>query len=300
MRVSGFVIAMVAGVLLFASAARADDPVIARLGTTTVKASELKPLIATLNPSDRAKAASDPKVLATLVRFELGRRAVLAEALKKRWDQQPQVAAAIQRARSEIIAATYLASVAKLPADFPSEDQLRQVYDANRDRFLHPKQYHLAQIYIALPPGATDSQKQAAQDRASSLAHEAQQPGADFAALARANSQDSQSAANGGDLGWLGMDSLLPAVAAQVQGMADGAVSGAIAGTDGWHIVHALGSRPAGTQSFEDVHDALASTLRKQAMTQAEDAYVRKLLEDKKAAIDEIALQKLSQSGGAP
>ena len=67
--------------------------------------------------------------------------------------------------------------------------------------------------------------------------------GADFAEVARANSDDLQSKQGGGELGWFTADSFGPDFGAQVAALQDGQVSEPFKTQAGWHIVQREGSR---------------------------------------------------------
>lgn len=69
--------------------------------------------------------------------------------------------------------------------------------------------------------------------------------GADFAAVAMENSEDTSSADKGGDLGWFGQDSYGPEFGSQVAALQDGQVSAPFKTQAGWHIVERIGSRQA-------------------------------------------------------
>lgn len=69
--------------------------------------------------------------------------------------------------------------------------------------------------------------------------------GADFATLARENSEDKTSSGRGGDLGWFAQDANGAELGAQVAALADGAVSAPFKDAAGWHIVLREGSRQA-------------------------------------------------------
>ena len=144
------------------------------------------------------------------VRSTLAQKAVLAEAKAKGWDKQAQVQAAVEQARREIVVRSYLASVNAPPADYPSDAELQSAYDKNRAAFTAPRALHVAQIYIAVPPNADAATLDKARKQAADLASRAR--GGDFAALAKANSQDKASAANGGDLGFVPDQLMVPAV----------------------------------------------------------------------------------------
>lgn len=69
--------------------------------------------------------------------------------------------------------------------------------------------------------------------------------GADFATVAREASDDPNSAAKGGDLGWFTQDAFGPDFGAQVAGLQDGQVSAPFKSSAGWHIVQRIGTRQA-------------------------------------------------------
>lgn len=69
--------------------------------------------------------------------------------------------------------------------------------------------------------------------------------GADFAQVARDESQDPSSQGKGGDLGWFAQDAYGPDFGGQVAGLQDNQVSKPFRTDAGWHIVQRLGSRQA-------------------------------------------------------
>jgi len=69
--------------------------------------------------------------------------------------------------------------------------------------------------------------------------------GADFATVARENSDDLNTRPNGGDLGWFNADTYGPDFGAQLAGMQDGQVSQPFKTQAGWHIVQRMGTRQA-------------------------------------------------------
>ena len=67
--------------------------------------------------------------------------------------------------------------------------------------------------------------------------------GDDFASLARANSQDTLSAAKGGGLGWVSPGDLVPEFEEVMDSLAPGQVSSPFETQFGWHILEGLGRR---------------------------------------------------------
>lgn len=94
----------------------------------------------------------------------------------------------------------------------PTDAQIKQYYDEHRDLFVKdPGEVRIAHIGVKFPPNATDAQKKAASVKIIKLYKEAQKT-KDFAALAKNNSEDAESAAKGGDLGFFRPGQLPPVV----------------------------------------------------------------------------------------
>jgi parvulin-like peptidyl-prolyl isomerase len=269
------------------AAGAADDEAVANLGSQPVKAADLKEFIDGLNPAQREQAAKDPKIMVQLVRSAVGRKLLIDEAEKQGWDKKPEVAAQIARARRDIVLGTYLRSVGAPPSSFPNDAELRAAYDANRERF---RQYHVAQIFIAEPPGSSKEAIAILEKKARDLAKKAKAKGADFAALARGSSDDAASAPKGGDLGWLAESQILPEILGAVMATPEKGVSEPIHAAGGWHIMTVLGAKQA---ELGQVREQIANILRQSKTTQNEQAYVEKLLDDKHLTVNETAAAKL-------
>ncbi|MGD2112063.1 MAG: peptidylprolyl isomerase [Gammaproteobacteria bacterium] len=76
--------------------------------------------------------------------------------------------------------------------------------------------------------------------------------GEDFAILARSNSQDTLSAARGGDLGWIGPGDTLPAFEKAMNQLAPGEISAPVQTRFGWHLIQVMEYRDHDdTEEFE-------------------------------------------------
>ena len=220
-------LSLLIGTLVAASAYAADPApdVVARLGTTDITAAMLQTFVRTLDPAVRKQALGDPALMAKLVRAELARMAVLKEAQAQKWEQRPEVVLQIQRVRDEAITSSYLMSVSTPPADYPSEAEIQSAYDLNRDALMAPRQYRLSQIFVALPTGGDAKAQEAAHQKADDLARKAKAKGANFEALAAANSDIKTGTEQGGDLGWASEAEIVPEIRSQIVAMAQSEIS---------------------------------------------------------------------------
>ncbi|WP_290887961.1 peptidylprolyl isomerase [Arenimonas sp.] len=67
--------------------------------------------------------------------------------------------------------------------------------------------------------------------------------GEDFATLARENSDDTLTRADGGDMGWFAINAWGAAIGSQIQQLADGELSAPFQSDSGWHVIRRLGVR---------------------------------------------------------
>lgn len=150
-------------------------------------------------------------------------------------------------------------NAANLPAPQADEAELRRRYDAEKARFAAAEQRQAAHILIAVDANAGAAADQAAQQKAAQLAEQAKRPGADFAALARANSQDPGSKDAGGDLGFVEKGAgLAKPFEDAVFSMQPGQVSGPVKTEFGYHIIKVGEVKTGQQRPFEEVRDELA------------------------------------------
>src|SRR5207248_138293 len=81
----------------------------------------------------------------------------------------------------------------------PTDADLRKRYEAQKDQFKKPESAHVFHILVKVEKTDTPEQIAAKKTKADNIVKQLQ-AGADFATLAKANSQDPGSASNGGDM----------------------------------------------------------------------------------------------------
>nr|MDQ2703471.1 SurA N-terminal domain-containing protein [Pseudomonadota bacterium] len=147
-----------------------------------------------------------------------------------------------------------------LPAPAVSDDAaLRARYEQEKARFVDPEQRLASHILINVAPGADAEAQKAAEEKAARIAAEARKPGADFAALARAESDDAGSKENGGDLGWIAHDGgMVKPFEDALFAMEAGDVSAPVKSDFGWHVIQLREIRAGESVPFEQVRDQLA------------------------------------------
>ena len=281
--------------LLFCSAAVADE-LVGKMGDVELRSAELMVILEAQPADNKRQLASDPSALERLVRSELMRKAVLNEAKQKGWDKRPELQPLIERAHDQVIVSTFVGNVAKPAEGYPSEEEIKQFYEANKAQLLAPAQYQVAQIFLPAAEGADKSKAEEAKKKIGELSAKLGKSGADFAKLAKENSAHKESAEKGGELGWVSEEQMVPEIRRAITGMNKGDVSAPIKSTAGWHLIKLLDKKPAGTRSLAEVRPNLIVAMRNRKAQDLERAYLEALSIKLPPTINQIELGKL-QSG---
>jgi peptidyl-prolyl cis-trans isomerase C len=130
--------------------------------------------------------------------------------------------------------------------------EVNAFYQQNLERFKQGDTVHASHILIGLPPNATPDQKTEAKTKAQAALKQVR-GGADFATVARAQSQDSGSAQNGGDLGFFPKGQMTPPFEAAAFTLNPGAVSAVVETQFGYHVIKVHERRPPRTAPFAEV-----------------------------------------------
>lgn len=156
----------------------------------------------------------------------------------------------------------------------PSEQEIQRYYDEHKDLFVQdPGEVRLSHIAIKLPPNATDAQKAAGMKRIDQLRDQAMKS-KDFAALAKANSQDDRSAPKGGDLGYFTKGQLPPVVDQLAFSTPVGHVSTVLESNIGFSFLKVTDRRGATYAALSAVKSKIAMVL----LDYNEDYIVKNLL----------------------
>jgi peptidyl-prolyl cis-trans isomerase D len=150
--------------------------------------------------------------------------------------------------------------------EVPDAD-VQAFYEQNKPQYTTEGRVRASHILLK-----TDGKDEAAvRAKADELLKQAKAPGADFAALAKANSEDEGSAVNGGDLNYFGRGQMVPEFEQVAFTLKSGEISDVVKTTFGFHIIKVVDSQPETTRSVEDIKPEIVDQLKWQkAQQQAE------------------------------
>ena len=144
------------------------------------------------------------------------------------------------------------------------EDELRKYYTENISRYTAAEERRVRHILINAPKDAAPDVKQKAKARAEALLAEVRKSPATFAEVAKKNSEDPGSAANGGDLDFFGRGAMVKPFEDTAFAMKPGETSNVIETDFGYHILHLDAVRGGDKKPFEAVRASIEDELRQQ------------------------------------
>jgi peptidylprolyl isomerase len=274
--------------------------VVAKMGDTELKADEFKALIDGLPPEARAQLAAAPQELARVIRTEVLRRSLAAEARTKGWDKRPEVIVQMERAREQILVASYMNSVARPPESYPSDAEIKAAYEQNAAQFAVPKQYRLSQIFVLAPAESDKAAFGKAQAKATDMAARAKAKSADFGALAKSGSEHAESASKNGDMGWVAEQNLISELRDAVITLKKGEIAGPIKAAAGWHVVRLEDVKDKSVRPLTEVREQVAGALRLRKAQETEQAYLTYMTNKTPVSINDAEVAKVVPTAAQP
>ena len=168
-----------------------------------------------------------------------------------------------------------------LPGIDVDVETAREFYEQHPAQFTKDGGVRARHLLIGVSPGASDEEKAAARARTDRLLREAR-GGGDFAELARTHSQDSGSAANGGDLGVVVRGQTAPDFEAALFALEPGELSDVVESPFGFHVIQMVGREASRTVPFAEASVQIRDFL----MQQERQTRIAALIEMLKAKSD--------------
>jgi len=163
---------------------------------------------------------------------------------------------------------------------------IEKAYNSNIEQYTTPEQVRASHILLKTE-GKTDADVKA---KAEAILKQAK-AGADFADLAKKNSEDESNAKNGGDLDYFGRGRMVPEFDQAVFAMQPGQISDLVKTQYGYHIIKLVDKKSAATRTLAEVRQQLTDQLAYER-AQAEAAVLAEKLEkqvSKPADLDKVA-----------
>lgn len=200
------------------------------------------------------------------------RRVMADKGIKAGVDKSEQVQAAIRIAVDKIISDAYLVKfdAEHMPAEKVIDAQAKAAYQAKKNTLVEPEKVRTAHILIS---GDTEESKKKAEKLLKEL-----KAGADFAVLAKDNSEDPGSAVKGGDLGTFPRGRMVKEFEnAAFNLKKPGDLSGLVKSQFGYHIIKLEEKHAAKQLSFAEAEPQLRKQVTVELLNKERIAAVKKV-----------------------
>ena len=230
---------------VIAPANAAEDQVLAKIGSETIKDSDLQTL-AEAAPDAIKQSAASPAAKRQWLDHLIDIYALAAGAEAQGLDKNPEFQRLLKFAKKDLLARTFFDKQFKaLPK--PTEAEAKAYYEKNAQKYVVPESIHLRHILV-------DSDKKAKEAMAKL------KKGASFAQVASEMST-CPSSANGGDLDWLPKERLVKEVGDAAFKMKKGDIVGPVKSKFGYHVLNLVDKRPQKVSTFDEVKTWLVQQL---------------------------------------
>ena len=148
-----------------------------------------------------------------------------------------------------------------------TDAEVAEYYNKNVKAYTTPEQRTASHILINLPRDAKPADQAAAKAKAEAVLAQVRANPANFAEIAKTQSQDTGSAPAGGDLGVVEKGVYGKAVDDVIFALKEGETSGVVQSEFGYHIFKITSLKPAAQKPLEAAKEQIAADLKKQKMS---------------------------------
>lgn len=265
------------------------DTVVINIGDDVVTLGEFELFISNLDPSDQEMARGPYRRAwaESLANMKLLAR----EARKKELEKTPAVQRQLAVMRDQVLANAMVINIQQTT----DEAYLRKHFEEHRPQLERISARHILirtpGSRVPLRPGAKELTAEEAKAKIDQLAARVA-AGEDFAKLAEAESDDTGSAAEGGDLGSFTRGKMVEAFEKTAFTLKENEISTPVQSQFGWHLIQVTGRF--------DTFEKLADVLRQQLGPQRTNQVVRELREQTKIEMNEALVGPPMPEAPAP
>ncbi|MFT5426876.1 MAG: peptidylprolyl isomerase [Gammaproteobacteria bacterium] len=253
--------------------------------------SDLKKTLSVLDDNQRKQVLADEKMFSDFVKQEAGNASVLAAAKANKIHESENTRILAQRGVDNIVRELYLNQLlaSKIPADFPTDEQVQEYYDQNKEKFVIEERIHVWQIFLPISEGTSKKDIELLKKRAESISNDLKKDKTDFASAASKHSKHEASRLSGGYMGLINVSDLKPEVKDVIKTLKQGNSSNPIKTDDGIHILKRGVIVPKQEVTLEQAKPKIKELMLKQLNIQIRQAVFKQAeitypidLEDKK------------------
>jgi parvulin-like peptidyl-prolyl isomerase len=273
-------LAVIVGLLLTVGAQAEElNPVVGRAGDFVLREADLDRLIGNQSPEVQKTLREDPDQRINLVRQILLTEAVAAKARSEGFDRKPEVREQVSYLIDQYLAQEYIGKVVAADIAVP-EQELKKYYQEHEKDFLLPGSVKARHIFIDAAKDVAPEVKSKARAKAEEVLTRLRK-GEDFSKLAKEFSLDTETSANGGELGWISPGKTNSEEFEKALFALKAGETGDIVETPfGFHIIRVDERREKRSATFEETREYILNRLKGELAQKKTQEFLDKLSKD--------------------
>ena len=261
---------------------------------TTLTYDDVQLVLSNVDVTQKRDLLENQTAFRDFIQQEASQLSLLAAANANNIQQDANARLVIQRGAENIIREIYINRLVntKIPADYPSEDQMNQYYEANKDNLVVEERLSVWQIFLPATEGISGNELTALESQATQIANDIRQNRTDFTTAALNYSQHVPSKLNGGYMGILKVSELMPGIHESLMELDEGEVSSPVRTEMGYHILKRDQIIPAQDVSLEQIREQIRNLMVNQTRTKLRNEIQALALETYPVELDEAAIDE--------
>jgi len=250
---------------------------------------DIQNLLRSLASEQQSLIVDDENRFQQFVQSESDMRSMLKAATDNNMQNNEQLRFMMNRAAERVLVEAYLNQLIRLNTveGFPSEEQVREFYNNNKERFNVPERVHISQIFWAIPRDGDAKRAAEIEASAREIVKSLRQGKLEFADAAARHSEHAASRSTGGYMGLVKVTDLLPEVRAKLMSMKVGAISDPVRTDTGFHVINRGVLVPSREMPFAEASDQARRLFINEYASQLRAALVEKARETYPYPVDD-------------
>ncbi len=245
-----------------------------------------------MSSQKRERVISDKVLFKQVVENEAINRAVVSAAVANKLDEDSNIEFLMRQKGRSVLRDAYLNKLilSKLPKNFPADEQVKEYYQNNLDKFLIPERIHVWQIFLAKP--TDDESLKTTKNKINDILKKIKKDKSVFSGLAIAESQHEQSRVNGGYMGLIKTNEILPSIKEPLLKLKVGELSQVIESETGFHILKRGEKQQAVQVELEQVSPKIKKLLLEQAKLQLKKEIFQQVIKEYPQGLSDTKLEE--------
>ena len=276
-------------------------------GTVSINYELLQALLISMPAERRQLILNDARAFVRLVAEEAQHQALLNMALAQGVHNDPRARFVMQRNSGNALREYYLRRYLNdgLDSDYPNEEQIREQYEKDPERYALPRRLHLWQIFLPVAEDADEAKASQLLKQIEDIGKQVRSGEVSFTEAARRYSLHNPSRAKGGYMGLVVLKQLREPFQRELEKLPEGRLSKPVRDQDGYHLIQHGGFIEGRQLTLSEAFNTVRNDMRRQARQSLRSKLMQGSLRQYPHSIKDEQVrewwQRLrAQAGGAP